>query len=205
MQVVGSSVYVLTANRLLIYSLQENALTITQELQLSHKSGKFSFEDDTFCLVDENHVKIFDCFDFNGKINLDERLIIYKNTKSPHCARLDPTGQWLAVVSELFVRVFASDTLDCAFEYSKTCKAKSTISWRGDFLFFTDGKLMKSVNMNKNFRKRFNLVGLSRAWIVQNKKEPWIFLKIQSKHRQVISSKFSKSFSLKLLGVLVTW
>lgn len=155
MQVVGSTVYVLTANRLLIYSLQENSLIITQELQLTHKSGKFSFEDDTFCLVDENHVKIFDCFDFNGKINLDERLIIYKNTKSPHCARIDPSGQWLAVVSELFVRVFAADTLDCAFEYSKISKSKSTISWRGDFLFFTDGKLMKSVNMTKNFRQRF--------------------------------------------------
>ena len=34
---------------------------------------------------------------------------------------------------------------------------------------------------------------MSRAWTVQNKKEPSIFLKIQSKHRQVILSKFSKS------------
>ena len=33
-----------------------------------------------------------------------------------------------------------------------------------------------------------------RAWTVQNKKEPSIFLKIESKHRQVISSKFLKSF-----------
>ena len=29
---------------------------------------------------------------------------------------------------------------------------------------------------------------------MQNKKEPSIFLRIQSKHRQVISSKFPKSF-----------
>ena len=35
---------------------------------------------------------------------------------------------------------------------------------------------------------------MGRAWTVQNKNEPWIFLKIQSKHRQVISSKFPKSF-----------
>ena len=35
---------------------------------------------------------------------------------------------------------------------------------------------------------------MSRAWIGQNKKEPPIFLKIQSEYRQVISSKFPKSF-----------
>ena len=35
---------------------------------------------------------------------------------------------------------------------------------------------------------------ITRALTVQNKKEPSIFLKIQSEHRQVISSKFSKSF-----------
>ena len=35
---------------------------------------------------------------------------------------------------------------------------------------------------------------ISKPWTVQNKKEPSIFLKNQSKHRQVISSKFSKSF-----------
>ena len=29
---------------------------------------------------------------------------------------------------------------------------------------------------------------------MQNKKEPWIFVKILSKHRQVISSKFPRSF-----------
>ena len=35
---------------------------------------------------------------------------------------------------------------------------------------------------------------MTRAWTLQNKKEPSIFLKIQSKHRQVISSKFPESF-----------
>ena len=34
---------------------------------------------------------------------------------------------------------------------------------------------------------------MNRAWTVRNKKEPWIFLKIQEEHRQVISSKFPKS------------
>ena len=41
-------------------------------------------------------------------------------------------------------------------------------------------------------KKRASLI-TDRAWTMQ-KKEPPIFLKIQSKHRQVISSKFPKSF-----------
>ena len=40
-----------------------------------------------------------------------------------------------------------------------------------------------------------NVLPLCRAWTVKNEKEPSIFLKIQSKHRQVISSKLPKSFS----------
>ena len=32
-----------------------------------------------------------------------------------------------------------------------------------------------------------------RAWTVQSKKESSIFLKVQSEHRQVVSSKFPKS------------
>ena len=35
---------------------------------------------------------------------------------------------------------------------------------------------------------------ITRTWTVQNKKEPSIFAKLQSKHRQVISSKFPKRF-----------
>ena len=35
---------------------------------------------------------------------------------------------------------------------------------------------------------------INEAWTVKNKKEPSIFLKIESEHRQVISSKFPKSF-----------
>ena len=34
----------------------------------------------------------------------------------------------------------------------------------------------------------------NRAWTVQNKKEPSFFLKIESEHRQQVSSKFLKSF-----------
>ena len=35
---------------------------------------------------------------------------------------------------------------------------------------------------------------MTRAWAVQNRKEPSTFVKIQSEHRQVISNKFLKSF-----------
>ena len=37
---------------------------------------------------------------------------------------------------------------------------------------------------------------IPRAWTVQSKKEPSIFLKVQSKRRQVISSEFPKSLKL---------
>ena len=39
---------------------------------------------------------------------------------------------------------------------------------------------------------------ITRAWTVRNKKEPLVFLKSQSKHRQVMSNKFPKSYSLYL-------
>ena len=48
---------------------------------------------------------------------------------------------------------------------------------------------------------------MGRAWTVQNKNQSWIFIKSWSKHRQVISSKFPKSFradgDLVVLGELL--
>ena len=40
----------------------------------------------------------------------------------------------------------------------------------------------------------YELNFIIRAWTMQNQNKPSIFLKIQPKHRQVISSKFPKSF-----------
>ena len=47
---------------------------------------------------------------------------------------------------------------------------------------------------SKKNKTDFLLVLTTRAWIVQNKNQHSIFLKSQSKRRQVISSKFPKSF-----------
>ena len=48
--------------------------------------------------------------------------------------------------------------------------------------------------LRTDHQNRYFIRAYFRAWTVQNKKEPSISLETWSKHHQVISSKFSKSF-----------
>ena len=152
MQLFDSCLYVLTAFELIIYESENNKLLIKQRINLPQKSGKFCIDEDQFCLVDERQLKIYEFFDFNGKINLDDRLCIYKTTKSPQNVCLDPVGVWLAVSSEIDIKVYATETLDCVYTHKKSASTvPSSISWSGNLMLLTDGKQLKSVKTDNKF------------------------------------------------------
>ena len=158
MKLFESCLYVLTAFELIIYEIAEVDLTIKQRINLPQKSGKFCFDDDQLCLIDEKQLKIYEFFELMGKINLDERLCVYKSVEKPQHVCLDQNGEWLVVCCETDVSVYASATLDCVFSHKKKSRGtQSSISWSGGLMFFTDGKQVKSVNANANFSSHKSL------------------------------------------------